>query len=57
MPGTGRGQRDLTNPEGLGPYLRVEDVRFLGIRDCFVEGRAELAAPKIPVVTVGHIRA
>ena len=53
---TGRGQRDLTDLEGLGPYLRDEDVRFFGIRDCFEEDRAELAALKIPVVTVGDIR-
>jgi arginase len=54
--GTGRGQRDLTDLEGLGPYLRDEDVRFFGIRDVFEEDRAELAALKIPVVTVGDIR-
>ncbi|MEY9485070.1 arginase family protein [Streptomyces calvus] len=53
---TGRGQRDLTDLEGLRPYLRDEDVRFLGIRDYFEEERAELAALKIPVVTVGDLR-
>lgn len=53
---TGRGQQDLTNLEGLGPYLRDEDVRFFGIRDCFEEDRAELAALKIPVATVGYLR-
>ncbi|MFJ9819238.1 arginase family protein [Streptomyces sp. NPDC101151] len=53
---TGRGQRDLTDLEGLRPYLRDEDVRFFGIRDCFEEDRAELAALKMPVVTVGDIR-
>ncbi|MER6382911.1 arginase family protein [Streptomyces sp. NPDC001250] len=53
---TGRGQRDLTDLEGLRPYLRDEDVRFLGIRDCFEEDRAELAALKIPVGTVEDIR-
>ncbi|MGW3493674.1 arginase family protein [Streptomyces sp. NPDC001020] len=53
---TGRGQEDLTNLEGLGPYLRDEDVRLFGIRDCFEEDRAELAALKIPVVTVGDLR-
>ncbi|MFJ2946521.1 arginase family protein [Streptomyces sp. NPDC087226] len=54
---TGRGQKDLTDLEGLGPYLRDEDVRFFGIRDYFEEDRAELAALKIPVVTVGDLRA
>ncbi|MFF9281436.1 arginase family protein [Streptomyces griseosporeus] len=54
--GTGRGQEDLTNLEGLKPYLRDEDVRYFGIRDCFEEARAELAALKIPVVTVGDVR-
>ncbi|MBO4255551.1 arginase family protein, partial [Streptomyces griseorubiginosus] len=53
---TGRGQDDLTDLEGLKPYLRDEDVRFFGIRDCFETDRAELAALKIPVVTVGDIR-
>jgi arginase len=53
---TGRGQRDLTDLEGLRPYLRDEDVRFFGIRDYFEEERAELAALKIPVVTVGDLR-
>ncbi|MFJ5260405.1 arginase family protein [Streptomyces sp. NPDC088387] len=53
---TGRGQTDLTDLEGLRPYLRDEDVRFFGIRDCFEDDRAELAALKIPVVTVGDLR-
>ncbi|WP_369274397.1 arginase family protein [Streptomyces sp. R11] len=53
---TGRGQEDLTNLEGLRPYLRDEDVRYFGIRDCFEEERAELADLKIPVVTVGDLR-
>ncbi|BFO17037.1 arginase family protein [Streptomyces sp. KM77-8] len=53
---TGRGQKDLTDLEGLGPYLRDEDIRFLGIRDYFEEDRAELAALKIPVVTVEDLR-
>ncbi|MET9905444.1 arginase family protein [Streptomyces sp. NPDC006476] len=53
---TGRGQDDLTDLEGRKPYLRDEDVRFFGIRDCFETDRAELAALKIPVVTVGDIR-
>ncbi|MFF7450398.1 MULTISPECIES: arginase family protein [unclassified Streptomyces] len=53
---TGRGQDDLTNLEGLKPYLLDEDVRLLGNRDEFEDDRAELAALKIPVVTVGDIR-
>ncbi|MFD9327173.1 arginase family protein [Streptomyces sp. NPDC060065] len=52
---TGRGQEDLTNLEGLKPYLRDEDVRLFGIRDYDTE-RDELAALKIPVVTVGELR-
>lgn len=53
---TGRGQEDLTNLEGLWPYLRDEDVRYFGIRDRFEQDRAELADLKIPVVTVGDLR-
>ncbi|GHG87363.1 arginase family protein [Streptomyces lanatus] len=53
---TGRGQEDLTDLEGLRPYLRDEDVRYFGIRDCFEEERAELADLKIPTVTVGELR-
>ncbi|MGW0822644.1 arginase family protein [Streptomyces sp. NPDC002845] len=53
---TGRGQEDLTNLEGLRPYLRDEDVRLFGIRDHYEADRAELAALKIPVVTVGELR-
>jgi arginase len=53
---TGRGQDDLTDLEGLKPYLRDEDIRLLGIRDYFEDDRAELAALKIPVVTVGGLR-
>ncbi|MFG1671206.1 arginase family protein [Streptomyces sp. Y7] len=53
---TGRGQEDLTDLEGLRPYLRDEDVRYFGIRDCFEEERAELADLKIPTVTVGDLR-
>ncbi|MEV3870273.1 arginase family protein [Streptomyces sp. NPDC049906] len=53
--GTGRGQDDLTDLEGLRPYLRDEDVRLFGIRD-EDEDRAELAALHIPVATVGEIR-
>jgi arginase len=53
---TGRGQDDLTDLEGLKPYLRDEDIRLFGIRDYFEDDRAELAALKIPVVTVGELR-
>ncbi|WP_369250235.1 arginase family protein [Streptomyces sp. R41] len=52
---TGRGQDDLANLEGLKPYLRDEDVRLFGIRDYDTE-RDELAALKIPTVTVGELR-
>ncbi|MGX1273294.1 arginase family protein [Streptomyces phaeoluteigriseus] len=53
---TGRGQDDLTDLEGLRPYLRDEDVRFFGIRDAFADDTAELAALRMPVVTVGGLR-
>lgn len=53
---TGRGQRDLTDLEGLRPYLREEDVRIFGIRDEDPE-RAELAEVGIRAATVGEIRA
>jgi arginase len=52
---TGRGQDDLANLEGLKPYLKDEDVRLFGIRDYDTE-RDELAALKIPTVTVGELR-
>ncbi|MFJ3669203.1 arginase family protein [Streptomyces sp. NPDC090106] len=55
--GTGRGQDDLTDLEGLKPYLRDEDVRLVGNRDAFQDDLAELRALKIPVVTVGDLRA
>ncbi len=53
---TGRGQQDLTNLEGLRPYLRDEDVRLLGIRDYFHDDLAELAELKIPTMTVAELR-
>ncbi|MFD9907012.1 arginase family protein [Streptomyces sp. NPDC059063] len=53
--GTGRGQDDLTDIEGLRPYLRDEDVRLFGMRDGD-EDREELAGLKIPTVTVGELR-
>ncbi|MEU5974670.1 arginase family protein [Streptomyces sp. NPDC047315] len=52
---TGRGQKDLSDLEGLGPYLRDEDVRLIGIRDGD-EDLVELAELKIPVLTVGELR-
>lgn len=52
---TGRGQADLTDLEGLRPYLRDEDVRLFGMRDGD-EDRAELTALKISHATVGEIR-
>ena len=52
---TGRGQRDLTDLEGLRPYVRDEDVRVLGIRD-YDDERAELTELKIMNATVGEIR-
>jgi arginase len=52
---TGRGQADLTDLEGLKPYLKDEDIRLFGMRD-HDEDRAEMAALKIPNATVGEIR-
>ncbi|MEV5981180.1 arginase family protein [Streptomyces sp. NPDC052114] len=52
---TGRGQEDLTDIEGLGPYLRDEDVRLFGMRDDD-EDRAEFTELKISHATVGEIR-
>ncbi|MER5630627.1 arginase family protein [Streptomyces nitrosporeus] len=52
---TGRGQADLTGLEGLGPYLRDEDVRLFGMRDGDPD-RAEMAALEISNATVGEIR-
>lgn len=52
---TGRGQVDLSDIEGLRPYIRDEDVRLFGIRDGD-EDLAELAELRIPTVPVGEIR-
>ncbi|MEU5028979.1 arginase family protein [Streptomyces milbemycinicus] len=52
---TGRGQTDLTDLEGLRPYLKEEDVRILGIRD-YDEDRVELSELKITNASVGEIR-
>ncbi|ORT58380.1 arginase family protein [Streptomyces sp. CB03238] len=53
---TGRGQDDLTDIDGLRPYLRDEDIRLFGIRDADEEDRTELAQLRIPTVTVGELR-
>ncbi|ADI09077.1 arginase [Streptomyces bingchenggensis BCW-1] len=52
---TGRGQTDLTDLEGLRPYLKEEDIRILGIRD-YDEDRVELSELKITNASVGEIR-
>lgn len=52
---TGRGQRDLTDIDGLGPYVRDEDVSILGIRDD-EEDRDELAGLNIQHAVVEDIR-
>ncbi|WP_413812574.1 arginase family protein [Streptomyces sp. OE57] len=52
---TGRGQADLTDLEGLRPYVRESDVQVFGIRDYDVE-RAELTDSGIASTTVGEIR-
>ncbi|MFE6040639.1 arginase family protein [Streptomyces sp. NPDC056452] len=52
---TGRGQADLTDLEGLGPYLRDEDIRLFGMRD-HDEDRADMTALKISNATVGELR-
>ncbi|WP_137992343.1 arginase family protein [Streptomyces vilmorinianum] len=56
---TGRGQRYLTDLEGLKPYLRDEDIRLFGIRDAFHDEPelVELRALKVPTVTVSELRA
>ncbi|MEU6663365.1 arginase family protein [Streptomyces sp. NPDC046821] len=55
---TGRGQSDLTDLEGLRPYLRDEDVRALGTRDAYADDPeiTQLRQLKIPVVTVSELR-
>lgn len=52
---TGRGQDDLADLEGRKPYLRDEDIRFIGIRDGD-EDLAEFAELRIPALTVGELR-
>ncbi|MFD5323395.1 arginase family protein [Streptomyces sp. NPDC127092] len=55
---TGRGQADLTDLEGLRPYLRDEDVRVFGTRDGYRDDPqlVQLRELKIPVVTVADLR-
>ncbi|MEU9720479.1 arginase family protein [Streptomyces sp. NPDC047976] len=52
---TGRGQKGLSDLEGLGPYLREEDVRLFGLRDGDGD-LPELRAAGIAAHTVGEIR-
>ncbi|BCK67274.1 arginase [Streptomyces libani subsp. rufus] len=52
---TGRGQADLTDLDGLRPYVRDEDVCVLGIRDVD-EDQEELTALGISHAPVGEIR-
>ncbi|MFI1677518.1 MULTISPECIES: arginase family protein [unclassified Streptomyces] len=52
---TGRGQQDLTDLEGLRPYVRDDDVCIFGLRDGD-EDRAEFTDLKITNVTVGELR-
>lgn len=52
---TGRGQADLTDIDGLRPYVRDEDVRLLGIRDAD-EDQEELTGLGISHTAVGGIR-
>jgi arginase len=52
---TGRGQSELTDLDGLSPYVRDEDVSVLGIRDDD-ECREELAALTIQLAVAEDIR-
>lgn len=52
---TGRGQADLTDIEGLRPYVREEDLRALGLRDAD-EDQEELTALGIGHAPAGEIR-
>ncbi|MFE1171137.1 arginase family protein [Streptomyces sp. NPDC058773] len=52
---TGRGQADLTDLDGLRPYVRDEDVCVLGIRDAD-EDQEELTGLGIRHAPVGAIR-
>lgn len=52
---TGRGQSDLSDLDGLSPYLRDSDVSVLGIRDDD-ECRDELAASAIQLAVAEDVR-
>lgn len=52
---TGRGQPDLTDLDGLGPYLQDTDAVVLGIRE-EDEYRDELAELGITSLTAGQVR-
>jgi arginase len=52
---TGRGQSDLSDLDGLSPYVLDGDVSVLGIRD-YDECRDELAAFKIQLAVAEDIR-
>ncbi|MFI8527024.1 arginase family protein [Promicromonospora sukumoe] len=52
---TGRGQPDLTDIDGLRPYVRDDDVAMLGIRDDD-EYTAELAGTELLVRPVAAVR-
>ncbi|MCF3145131.1 arginase family protein [Streptomyces platensis] len=52
---TGRGQADLTDLDGLRPYVRDEDVCVLGIRDVD-EDQEELTGLGISHAPVGAVR-
>jgi len=52
---TGRGQSDLTDLDGLSPYVQDGDVSVLGIRD-YDECRDELVALKIQLAVAQDIR-
>ncbi|WP_438484992.1 arginase family protein [Streptomyces sp. S186] len=52
---TGRGQADLTDIEGLRPYIRDEDVSLLGAREAEA-GQEELARLGISCANVAEIR-
>lgn len=52
---TGRGQSDLTDLDGLRPYVRDEDLSVLGLRDADA-ARAELTGLGIAHTPVGGIR-
>nr|WP_311203359.1 arginase family protein [Streptomyces gossypii] len=56
---TGRGQSDLTDLEGLRPYVRDEDLVLLGLRDADNEpdnSQEELTALGIDYATVAAVR-